>query len=544
MLFGWILGILMAKHLDLDFQAQSIYLLYFLVCATAIYLIKNRAGVISIILACIGGYLTFSLQQKSSPADFPQNLYLYIEQPPVEKPKSVAVQAQVIGYQDQVVQDAKMLLYLEKTDKACMLQEGDIIQAESTWRRIEDDSLSRFKATSYYSTKGIYHQTFVRDRDWKLMSAQAPKRNFFEQLRTDAKNTIAGWPMQSEAKQIMYALVLGDRSDLDPHLRQQYANAGVVHILAVSGLHVGVLYLLISLIFQKLLSGRAWRFQAFITLAVLWSYALMTGLSPSVWRAATMFSLLSVGVQIGRITNIYSTLAASAFILLILDSSLLFSPGFQLSYAAVFGIVRYQPIIAECWEPKSKWMNYAWQLASVSLAAQLVTMPFTLVYFGQFPTYFLLANLLILPLLSVIMIGSIGALLLGSLVQLPFWVLYPLDLLYLWENFVVKSINRLPYATLTHFDLSWQMGVLMMFFSLMMLEAIKYRSGFRLKLSLAGLGIFVLFSFPSFDPSWGKEQQFEHKGVTFYHYKYHGIQSDSVRFPPYVQRVYDWEVRE
>ncbi|TVQ76014.1 MAG: ComEC/Rec2 family competence protein [Flavobacteriales bacterium] len=350
--------------------------------------------------------------------------------------------------------------------------------------------------------------------------------------------------MQSEAKQIMYALVLGDRSDLDPQLRQQYANAGVVHILAVSGLHVGVLYLLISLIFQKLLSGRAWRFQAFITLAVLWSYALMTGLSPSVWRAATMFSLLSVGVQLGRITNIYSTLAASAFILLILDASLLFSPGFQLSYAAVFGIVRYQPIIAEWWEPKTKWINYAWQIASVSLAAQIVTMPFTLVYFGQFPTYFLLANLLILPLLSIIMIGSIIALLVGSLIQLPFWALYPLDLLYFWENFVVKTINQLPYASITHFDLTWQMGVLIMFFSLMMFEAIKYRSAFRLKMSLGGLVIFILFSFPNFNSSWGDEEQFEHKGVSYLHYKYHGVQSDTARFPPYVRRVYDWEVRK
>lgn len=525
MLIGWIMGILAAQHLP----SQNLAFVYIpLFCISASLLIwklhDKIAGVLGILICFVLGHFLHKNYNQIAPTELPQKIVVWISDTPKEKEKSIGVNALVLGDIDGQKLQGGVLIYLQKTDLACGLQRGDILEVNAEWQKIVNDSTTSFKAADYYYPQGIFHRAYLRGTQWKLLQSEIlPSAGFLRQVRQGAQKVITGWGLDDHSQQVMQALILGDKSTLDPELRKQYANAGVVHILAVSGLHVGIIYLLISLIFKYTLGGRGWRLQALVTLCALWLYALLTGLSPSVWRAATMFSLLSIAQQTGRITNIYHTLSASAFFLLILDTNLLFSPGFQLSYAAVFGIVRYQPIIASWWEPPKKWLEYIWQLSSVSIAAQIFTLPFSLAYFGQFPTYFLLANLLILPLLSVIMISSIALLLLGAVFPLHQWLIWPVKMMYLWENTVVKWVNTLPGAVITNLDISLLGAIFLGLFFLCGLEAIERKSAVWLKASLASLVVLLLLSSPYFVDGWEKSHLIKSRSTQVHHYKYHGI---------------------
>ena len=198
-----------------------------------------------------------------------------------------------------------------------------------------------------------------------------------------------------------------------------FVNAGAIHILAVSGLHVGiVLYLLTFLLMPLNRFKHGKMIRATIILILLWCFAIIAGLSPSVTRAVTMFSIIAIAMNIKRPTNIYNTLAISAFFLLLFRPAFLFEVGFQLSYVAVLAIVIIRPLIYELWQPKWKVVNYLWQIFAVTVAAQIGVAPLAIFYFNQFPMLFFISNMAIIPFLGLILgfgIGVIGLALLNIL---------------------------------------------------------------------------------------------------------------------------------
>ena len=214
------------------------------------------------------------------------------------------------------------------------------------------------------------------------------------------------------------ALILGKRSLVDREVKDNFADAGVVHILAVSGLHVGIIYLILIWILGFFLRGEKWKWLKLgLIILFLWMYAGITGLSPSVMRAATMFSFIAVGKEKGKRGSIYNMLAVSAIVLLVVNPYLLFEVGFQLSYAAVIGIAMfYSPIYSLRYIPY-KWLDKMWSLVVVSFSAQLATFPLAVYYFDQFPNYFLISNLLVIPLAT---IGLYSGLVLISVSWVPF----------------------------------------------------------------------------------------------------------------------------
>lgn len=246
---------------------------------------------------------------------------------------------------------------------------------------------------------------------------------------------------------VVAALVLGKRELVDPELRTAYSDAGAVHILAVSGLHVGIIYLFAALVFGKLLPGNRWRFaRLMITLLVLWFYAGITGFSPSVLRAATMFSFIALGRESGRVANIYNMMAASALTLLVFNPFLLFEVGFQLSYLAVLGIVYIHPKLYPLWCAPLASLDKAWSLLVVSFAAQVGTFPLSVYYFQQFPNFFFITNLIVIPLAVVLLYGGIVSLLFSwipyvgtSLIWCIQWVAWLL-------NEATAAVGALPMA--------------------------------------------------------------------------------------------------
>ncbi|WP_232834928.1 ComEC/Rec2 family competence protein [Pleomorphovibrio marinus] len=338
------------------------------------------------------------------------------------------------------------------------LNPGDLVLIKGVPSQISPPvNPHEFDYRMFMEKQQVYHRHFLRDglellgRDSEeniLRNIMFLRRNLIEHVRSYIPDPLS--------QQIAQALLLGQKEGMDMELREAYSTAGAMHILAVSGLHVGIIYGFFLLFFKphKLSLSKRVPYLLLI-ISGIWFYALLTGMSPSVLRSATMFTFISLAQMRSRSPSIFNPLALSALVLLLYDPFLIYAVGFQLSYAALSGILIFQPFILNLWNPKGRVMDYIWQITSVSIAAQLATFPISSYYFHVFPTYFMLANLVAIP----------GAFLIMSL-GLPFLVsfLFPLisDLfgqllsgLIQGVNALIFSVNKLPGARISHIHMEW-----------------------------------------------------------------------------------------
>ncbi len=339
---------------------------------------------------------------------------------------------------------AKVLVY-HQSEKP--LQPGQILLVRKMPETIAGAvNPHEFNYKEYLSRQGINFRQFL-GKDFRVIDS-IPKSGFdyfLVHLRHDIGEMLKSKIPDENSAQIALALLLGQKKELDPTIREAYTQAGVMHILAVSGLHVGIIYALFILILKplKLKKEKARLYLLFVIL-VIWLYAFLTGLSPSVVRAATMFSLLTLGQMRERPPSIYNVLAFSAILMITINPDVIYEVGFQLSYLAVLGIVMIQPLILNLWLPRHKILEYIWQLTSVSLAAQLVTFPLSTFYFHVFPTYFLLGNLLILPLAFVIMQVGVPLMIFGWIPVLGDVLGWILSWLIWVQNWIADCIRLIP----------------------------------------------------------------------------------------------------
>jgi competence protein ComEC len=204
------------------------------------------------------------------------------------------------------------------------------------------------------------------------------------------------------------ALLIGYRDDLDKDLVRAYSNTGVVHIIAISGLHLGMIYGLMLLLLKPFRKYKWMRWaKPLLILLVLWGFSLLAGAAASILRSVVMFSFIVIGESLGRKTNIYNTLAASAFCLLVYNPYFFWDVGFQLSYTAVLSIVLFMKPVYQWLYFKNKLLNAIWQLNAITLAAQVLTLPVILYYFHQFPNLFLFTNFVAVPLIGIYFIRRI-----------------------------------------------------------------------------------------------------------------------------------------
>lgn len=215
-------------------------------------------------------------------------------------------------------------------------------------------------------------------------------------------------------------MVLGYRNEWTSEQNAQYSKAGVAHVLAISGLHVGILYLGLIWLFSPMKRSQYLKqLIPILILIVLWAYAWFTGMSASVTRTVSMLSLYLIAQTIKRPAPALHTIGISYILLLIIKPYWLFNIGFQLSYAAVFFIIWLSPKIQKWYSPRNKYVDKIWQLISVTIIAQLGVLPLTMHYFGSFPVSFIVSNLIILSLVSILLFGGIIALFL-LLLNIPF----------------------------------------------------------------------------------------------------------------------------
>jgi competence protein ComEC len=215
-------------------------------------------------------------------------------------------------------------------------------------------------------------------------------------------------PLSTASKNLIKTLILGKRNALDQELIQAYANAGVIDILAISGLHMGIIMLFLGYALKpiKWITKSNGTYLLFI-IASLWSFAVFTGNSPSVTRAVTMFTGFAIGKYSHRIHNTFHLLVVSFFLLLVIYPPFLFKVGFQMSYLAVLGIIKINPLIQQLWRPRFFVLRRFWEITCVCLAAQIAVAPLSIFYFHQFPGLFLLSNWLVIPLFGLFLIVSL-----------------------------------------------------------------------------------------------------------------------------------------
>jgi competence protein ComEC len=269
---------------------------------------------------------------------------------------------------------------------------------------------SDFDYRYYLSTKDIHHRLFINK--WHIMRIAKGGNNPYTwayRARTWCNSIVRKNIKDKKNYGVAEALLLGYKYDIDTDLNQIFARTGTLHVLAVSGMHVGLIYGVLnwalSFFFRK--SKRSF-LQFGLILLGIWSYAFLCGLGPSIVRASIMISFISMARISNRKTNTLNLLAASAFFLWIIDPLCLFDPGFQLSYGAVLGIILVYPLIRPYTQRRNIVLKYCLELLALSIASQTFTWPISLFYFGQFPNLFLLANLFIIPLTTVLIFGLIG----------------------------------------------------------------------------------------------------------------------------------------
>ncbi len=403
------------------------------------------------------GFLLGEIQKKNATDSFDPRLseaksYLAkVQMHDVEKPNSFENQVELIAFRDCVdwhPSQAKVLIYHKSKTP---LLPGQVIWVEKYPEAIPPPTFpDEFDYKGFLARSRIHFRQFIGEK-FRVVDSTAVESGAFwlENFRKKLVEIIDAKVPDPESRQIAAALLLGQKEELDNEIRNAYAETGTMHILAVSGLHVGIIYAILLFPLKGIrLQKTPRKIYLLAVVTLIWLYALLTGFSPSVIRAATMFSLFSAGQMRERRPSSFNILAFSAILMIAFDPDVIYEVGFQLSYLAVGGILLLQPLILRWWLPPNQILEYLWQLTAVSLAAQLATFPLSIYYFHIFPSYFLLANLIIIPLSFLVMQAGIPLLIFG-------WVPYLSDGLgwlvsgMIWlQNWITFTIQLLPGGNL------------------------------------------------------------------------------------------------
>jgi competence protein ComEC len=379
----------------------------------------------------------------------------------IQKEKSVKVILEIMAVKGKVgwrSTSGKAMVYIKTDSNSLDLTYGDELLMFVDFKSVPTpQNPGEFNYKRFLSFHNIYHQAYLDASDWKPLSNNSgnPILKYCIGLRNDLLMVFKNNQLTGDELAVGAALLLGYTDKLDAELISAYSSTGALHVLSVSGLHVAIVYFVFNWLLFVLDKHKHTRLlKTVLLLLFLWFYAALTGLSPSVLRAATMFSFIVIAKATNKHTNIYNTLAASAFFLLLINPYLMMEVGFQLSYLAVIGIVYIQPKIYE-WLTFDNWLfDQVWMITAVSIAAQIATFPLGLHYFHQFPNYFLVSNLVVIPLSTIILYVGIAVFVFSEISMLVSYLAIAFSWLIWLLNASVKWIESLPFSLLQGISIS------------------------------------------------------------------------------------------
>lgn len=304
-----------------------------------------------------------------------------------------------------------------------------------------------FDRRAWAASRGMYHETFAGTDDWSVVGHTWQWTDLFEPSRQRISLWLeeSGLPFRERA--LVKALVLGLRDELDHEQKDAFVKSGTVHVLAVSGTHVGFIYaMLVFMLGWWGGSAKARVGRGGLILLALWGYAGLTGACPSVLRATIMFSLFTLAGMTERRNEPLNSLFAAALLLLLWEPHMLVEIGFQLSFLAVLGIILFYGPLLRLWVPGTRIIGYLWSLTAVSLAAQVLTTPLSLYLFKAFPVWFLPANLIVVYVAGIAVYGAVALLVLFRIPYLGPFITFLLSILLMVVDRVTVFFAELPGA--------------------------------------------------------------------------------------------------
>ncbi len=379
---------------------------------------------------------------------------LEIKKVPAEKTKSFAIEVTALRFAEDSIHfspaKGKALLYLAKTEAVETLRVGDKILAATTFSSPKKNTNPEgFDFSEYLRRKGLRATAYVDSLHWQKSREQIGFSiiQLAHDFRKKLLNIYKEQQITGDEFAVLAALTLGYTDEISSELYVSYSNSGALHILSVSGLHVGIVYVIFAFLLSFLDKTSQTRlFKSLIIIALLWAYAIITGLSSSVMRASLMFSIVAFGEIFRYRSRIYNSIFFSAFLLLMVNPNYIFDVSFQLSYLAVLGIVFFHPKIKELLFFKNKFINWSWDLFCVSVAAQLVTFPLGLFYFYKFSNHFLLTNFIAIPISTAIIYLAVLLFVVSPISLLASWVGFALKWLLKAQNESIVFVDRLPFS--------------------------------------------------------------------------------------------------
>ena len=435
-------------------------LLGFLPSATLFRFRKYRGIVFHLMIAAFGMLITWQKDARHHPRWYghyltdSSRLLVTINEPLTEKPRSVKAIVEVtsvINGNEKHGSTGNLLLYFSKDSIPIDLHYGDVILVDKKLQPISNSgNPGAFDYKRYAAFQLLYQQAFLKKENW--VSTNRFSLNYFQYYLFKTRDHVLDVLKKYISKKngeagIAEALLIGYKEDLDKDLVQAYSNTGVVHIIAISGLHLGLIYAVLLWLFNRTpYFKRSRHAKAILLIGFLWIFSLLTGGSASVLRSAVMFTVIITGKYYFKQSSVYNSLATSAFILLCYNPYFLWDVGFQLSYCAVAGIIALQQFIFRKWYIKNAAARQLWNMASVTLAAQAGAFPLCILYFHQFPNMFLFTNLITVPLSTLILFGEILLVITASVDILASWLGAALSAAIHFMNNVIIYFDGLPFS--------------------------------------------------------------------------------------------------
>ena len=421
-----------------------------------------------------------------------------LEEPPIEKPKTFKAVASLKiihqGASEIQVAKGRIIIYFQKDSFSTPLTYGSRIYFVKPLEQIRNiGNPGSFDYRRFCRLQEIYYQVYLENNEYTNLPARPkPLKKFVYETRSEIVEIIRRYIPGKKESGLAEALLIGYKDDLDKDLVRSYSSTGVVHIIAISGLHVGLIYGLLLLLLTGLSRKKTRWLKPILTITALWVFSLLAGASPSVLRSAVMFTFIIAGQSFSRKISVYNSLAASAFLLLCYNPFWFWDVGFQLSYAAVLSIMVFMKPIYDLCFIQNKILDAIWKLNAVTISAQILTLPLCIYYFNQVPNFFLVTNLVAVPLSSLILVGELLLcacsniiFISGKLGTLLHW------LIFLMNRFIERTA-RLPFAVTENIRLSDLQLILIYVFIVSLSIAVGKRNRIALK---AAVAILIAFGF-------------------------------------------------
>lgn len=527
-----------AVALPLACLAVTTIVLYRFLTLELQFKFRYLSGVtVNFVMICMGFLIAWLHSEKNYPQHFSNYISknsvfeLVISEPPVQKERTINISGEIRSVVNDLKQHrtiGKILLSVNKDSSSEKLSYGDVIVFKTTPVAFEEPkNPGEFSFKLYKSFHNVYHRAFLRKNDWKL-SASYGGNLFFDavyKLRETFLESIKVHVTDRNDFGVATAIMLGYRDYINDDIVKAYSSSGALHVLSVSGLHLATMFFMLNYVFGWM-EGRGRKLivtKSIIILIFIWFYTCLTGLSPSVLRAAMMFSLMQVAKLTFRRVDMFNILAGSAVVLMIFDPFIITEIGFRLSYLAVLGIVYLHPkisgliVIASDKAPqfkKAQWFlkpvvflrhdlfwffrysvtDFVWQLTSVSIAAQLATAPIGLYYFHQFPVLFFISNWVVIPVGNLILFSGTLLFAIGWLPHFGTFVGAMFNrLLHLLNEFIFW-VEKVPNSLIERISIT-MIEMMLIYVALLMLSLMteyalkRYRPTFALVFLAISLGL-------------------------------------------------------